>query len=160
MLFLSCLMMSMSTFLTAFSTNIWIYSALRFITGFGRATIGTSALVLSTELVGRRWRGQVGVIGFFCFTLGFLSLPAIAYSQRAHSWRSLYIWTSIPTFLYSITVHFLVRESPRWLFVRGRKEDAIATLKCIAPIDSATTKTPFTVKLYFEPVLRARNMER
>ncbi|CAL8149983.1 unnamed protein product [Prunus armeniaca] len=144
MLFLSCLMMSLSTFLTAFSTNIWMYSALRFITGFGRATIGTSALVLSTELVGRRWRGQVGVIGFFCFTLGFLSLPAIAYSQRAHSWRSLYIWTSIPTFLYSITVHFLVRESPRWLFVRGRKEDAIATLKCIAPIDSATTKTPFT----------------
>ncbi|KAM1004137.1 hypothetical protein ACFX13_004437 [Malus domestica] len=144
MLFLSCLMMSLSTFLTAFSTNIWIYSVLRFITGFARATIGTSALVLSTELVGRRWRGQVGVMGFFCFTLGFLSLPAIAYALRAHSWRTLYFWTSIPTLLYSIMVHFLVCESPRWLFVRGRKEDAIETLKCIAPVNSTTIKAPLT----------------
>ncbi|KAM5586900.1 organic cation/carnitine transporter 3-like [Rosa sericea] len=133
MLFLSCLMMSFTTLLTAFSTNIWIYSFLRFVTGFARATIGTSALVLSTELVGKRWRGQVGVIGFFCFTLGFLSLPAIAYTHQSHSWRTLYFWTSIPTLFYSILVHFLVRESPRWLFVRGRKEDAISTLKCISP---------------------------
>ncbi|PQQ05368.1 hypothetical protein Pyn_36562 [Prunus yedoensis var. nudiflora] len=65
MLFLTCLVMSLSTFLTAFSSNIWIYSILRFITGFGRATIGTSALVLSTELVGRRWRGQ----GFYPYQL-------------------------------------------------------------------------------------------
>ncbi|KAK7844737.1 organic cation/carnitine transporter 3 [Quercus suber] len=28
-------------------------------------------------------------------------------------------------------VHFFVRESPRWLFVRGRKEEAVATLKSI-----------------------------
>ncbi|PRQ30318.1 putative major facilitator superfamily domain-containing protein [Rosa chinensis] len=39
MLFLSCLMMSFTTLLTAFSTNIWIYSFLRFVTGFGRSTI-------------------------------------------------------------------------------------------------------------------------
>ncbi|KAK9937346.1 hypothetical protein M0R45_014143 [Rubus argutus] len=133
MLFLSCLAMSFTTLLTAFSSNIWIYSLLRFLTGFGRATIGTSALVLSTELVGKRWRGQVGVIGFFCFTLGFLSLPAIAYTHQSHSWRTLYFWTSIPTLFYSILVYFLVQESPRWLFVRGRKEDAISTLKCISP---------------------------
>ncbi|BBH01408.1 organic cation/carnitine transporter 3 [Prunus dulcis] len=139
--------MSLSTFLTAFSSNIWIYSILRFITGFGLATIGTSALVLSTELVGRRWRGQVGVIGFFCFTLGFLSLPAIAYTQRAHSWRTLYFCISI-TFLYCIMVHFLVRESPRWLFVQGRKEEAIATLKHIAPINGTTTKTPLTSSFF------------
>ncbi|KAL6283097.1 hypothetical protein ACE6H2_014026 [Prunus campanulata] len=148
MLFLTCLVMSLSTFLTAFSSNIWIYSILRFVTGFGRATIGTSALVLSTELVGRRWRGQVGVIGFFCFTLGFLSLPAIACTQRAHSWRTLYFWTSIPTFFYCIMVHFLVRESPRWLFVQGRKEEAIATLKHIAPINGTTTKTPLTSSFF------------
>ncbi|CAL9016439.1 unnamed protein product [Prunus brigantina] len=148
MLFLTCLVMSLSTFLTAFSPNIWIYSILRFTTGFGRATIGTSALVLSTELVGRRWRGQVGVIGYFCFTLGFLSLPAIAYTQRAHSWRTLYFCTSIPTFLYCIMVHFLVRESPRWLFVRGRKEEAIATLKHIEPINGTSTKTPVTSSFF------------
>ncbi|KAL4597768.1 hypothetical protein ACB092_11G012900 [Castanea dentata] len=132
MIFLSCLTMSLSSLLTVFSTNIWVYSALRLVCGFGRATIGTSALALTAELVGKRWRGQVGVIGFFCFTIGFLSLPAIAYLNRGSSWRSLYLWTSIPGIFYSMLVHFFVRESPRWLFVRGRKEEAVATLKSIA----------------------------
>ena len=133
MLFLSCLAMSLSSLLTVFSSNIWVYSALRLVSGFGRATIGTCALVLTTELVGKRWRGQVGVIGFFCFTLGFLSLPAIAYLNRGSSWRYLYLWTSIPAILYSMLVYFFVCESPRWLFVRGRKEEAVATLKSMAP---------------------------
>ncbi|KAE8733516.1 Organic cation/carnitine transporter 2 [Hibiscus syriacus] len=113
--------------------------ALRFINGFGRATVGTCALVLSTELVGKRWRGQVGVIGFFCFTLGFLSLPAMAYVNRGSSWRTLYLWISVPTILYCILVHFLVPESPRWLFVKGRKEEAVTTLKGLAQTASALT---------------------
>ena len=109
------------------------YSALRLVRGFCRVTIGTSALVLTTELVGKRWRGQVGMMGFFTFTVGFLSLPAIAYLNRVSSWRSLHLWTSIPGILYSMLVHFFVRESPRWLFLHGRKEEAVATLKSLAP---------------------------
>ncbi|KAK7844736.1 organic cation/carnitine transporter 2, partial [Quercus suber] len=35
--------------------------------------------------------------------------------------------------LYSTLVHFFVCESPRWLFVHGRKEEAVATLKSIEP---------------------------
>ncbi|KAK8542549.1 hypothetical protein V6N13_136878 [Hibiscus sabdariffa] len=139
MLLFSCLTMSLSSIFTVFSPNIWIYSALRFINGFGRATVGTCALVLSTELVGKRWRGQVGVIGFFCFTLGFLSLPVMAYVNRSSSWRSLYLWISVPTILYCILVHFLIPESPRWLFVKGRKEEAVTTLKGLAQTASALT---------------------
>ncbi|KAL5744919.1 hypothetical protein ACOSP7_027801 [Xanthoceras sorbifolium] len=133
MLFLTCLMMSLSSLLTILSTNVWIYSALRFVNGFGRATIGTCAIVLSTELVGKKWRGQVGTLGFLCFTLGFLSLPAIAYINRGSSWRALYFWTSTPTILYSMLVPFLVRESPRWLFVQGRTDEAVSIIKSITP---------------------------
>ncbi|KAF3448794.1 hypothetical protein FNV43_RR09507 [Rhamnella rubrinervis] len=134
MIFLGSLVMSLSALSTAFSNNIWIYSALRFICGCGRAIVGTSALVLSTELVGKKWRGHAGTIGFFCFTLGFLSLPAMAYIIRGSSWRIMYLWTSIPTLLYCIVIHLLVYESPRWLFVRGRKEEAIATLKSMSSL--------------------------
>lgn len=102
--------------------------------GFGRATIGTSSLVLATELVGKRWRGQVSVIGFLCFTIGFLSLPAMAYANRGYSWRNLYLWTSVPTVLYCALVKLLVQESPRWLLVRGKMEEAVAALRCIASI--------------------------
>ncbi|RZC88233.1 hypothetical protein C5167_016035 [Papaver somniferum] len=135
LLVISCLMMSSSTFLTAFSPNIWIYSILRFVTGFGRATISTCSLVLSTEIVGKSRRDKVGIIGFICFTLGFLSLPAMAYFTRGSSWRMLYILTSVPAVLYSVIVHFMIYESPRWLMVQGRKEEAINTLKGIASSD-------------------------
>ncbi|XP_057949281.1 organic cation/carnitine transporter 3-like [Malania oleifera] len=131
-LLLSCLLMSLTALLTAFSPNIWVYSALKFVVGFGRSAVGGCAIVLSTETVGKRWRGQVSIIGFFCFTLGFLSLPAIAFINRGSSWRLLYLWTSIPTLFYCVLIHFFVRESPRWLFVQGRREEAIATLKSIA----------------------------
>ncbi|PON49467.1 Major facilitator, sugar transporter-like [Parasponia andersonii] len=144
MLSLSCLAMAVSTLLTTFATNVWTYSALRFVGGFSRATIGTCALVLSSELVGKQWRGQVGVIGFFCFTLGFLSLPAIAYLNRGSSWRNLYVWTSVPTIFYSLVVHFLVHESPRWLFVKGRTEEAIATIKIMAQANHKTFTVSFS----------------
>ncbi|ESQ27182.1 hypothetical protein EUTSA_v10018401mg [Eutrema salsugineum] len=135
MLFLSCLVMSISTMLTVFSPNIWVYAFLRFVNGFGRATIGTCALVLSTELVGKKWRGRVGIMSFFGFMLGFLSLPIMAYINRGNSWRVLYIWTSIPTIIYCFLVRFFVCESPRWLFVRGRREEAISILKRVASTD-------------------------
>ncbi|KAF7807036.1 organic cation/carnitine transporter 3-like [Senna tora] len=138
MLFFSTLLMSLSSFLAAFAPDLWAYSSLKFLIGFGRATIGTSALVLATEAVGKQRRGQVGVLGFICFTLGFLSLPAMAYLNRNSSWRNLYLYTSIPTFFYSVLVKLLARESPRWLLVQGRKEEAISTLKSMASISQNT----------------------
>ncbi|KAH7536664.1 organic cation/carnitine transporter 3 [Ziziphus jujuba] len=129
LLFLSSMTMSVSALLTSFAGNVWIYSALRFASGFGRASIGGCALVLSTEMVSRKWRGQVGIIGFFCFTLGFLSLPWIAYVNRNSSWRVLYLWTSVPGILYCALIFFFVSESPKWLFSQGRNEEAVASLE-------------------------------
>ncbi|XP_027080857.1 organic cation/carnitine transporter 3-like [Coffea arabica] len=135
LLVLSCLLMSISGLLTALvSTNVWIYTALRFLCGFGRASVGTCALVLATEMVGKRWRAHVGMIGFLFFTLGFLSLPLMAYLNRGSSWRVLYFWSCAPTVLYSILVHFFAYESPRWLYVRGRKQEFLSTLKSIATV--------------------------
>lgn len=132
LLVLSCLLMSLTGVLTAFSTNIWMYTGLRFISGFGRATIGTCALVLATELVGKKWRGNVGIIGFIWFTFGFLSLPLIAFLLKGSSWRLIYLWTCVPCILYSILVYFSVHESPRWLFVKGKKEEFTETLRSMA----------------------------
>ncbi|XP_059664507.1 organic cation/carnitine transporter 3-like [Cornus florida] len=138
MLLLSCSLMSVAGLLTVIlSTSVWIYSAFKFVSGFGRATVGTCSLVLSMELVGKKWRGEVGIIGFLCSTLGFLSLPLIAYLNRTSSWRILYLWTCIPTIIYCTSVYFFVPESPRWLFVRGRKEEFMATLKHIAQYNSS-----------------------
>ncbi|CAL5438028.1 unnamed protein product [Camellia sinensis] len=133
LLTLSCLIMSIPAFLISFCSNLWLYSALKFVSGFGRAGIGACVLVLSSEIVGKRWRGQVGLSGLLLSTIGFLSLPAIAFLTRGSSWRVLYLWTSVPAIIYAIIVHFFVYESPRWLIMQGREQEAIAALVKLSP---------------------------
>ncbi|ONI11815.1 hypothetical protein PRUPE_4G127400 [Prunus persica] len=123
LLLISCLIMSVAALITSFANNIWTYSALRFISGFGCASIGTCALVLLTEKVGEQWRGRVGILGFFFFTCGFLSLPLIAYINRFSIWRVLYLWTSIPGIFYCSLLHFFCHRVPKMALhaqLRGR----------------------------------------
>ncbi|KAI6683465.1 hypothetical protein NL676_029378 [Syzygium grande] len=133
LLVLSCSIMSLAALATSFSPNVWVYSALRLVSGFGRASIGTSALVLSTEIVGKKSRGLIGMIGLFIGTLGLLALSATAYLLRDASWRYLYVSTSAPAILYCLLIFFYVRESPKWLLMQGREDEAMAILGKIAP---------------------------
>ncbi|KAL9231095.1 hypothetical protein vseg_006358 [Gypsophila vaccaria] len=154
LLLLSCLCMSLSGVLTAmFSRNILVYSFLRFVSGFGRAAIGTCSLVLATEVVGRQWRGKVGVIGFVCFSLGFLSLPGIAFINQGNSWRAIYMWTSVPALIYTVFVFFFVNESPRWLLIKGRNEEAVDSLRRIA----TTRRSSLTLSFFGEEDAPAGN---
>lgn len=131
---LSCILTSATSFLTSLSPNIWIYALLRFANGFARSGIGICCLVLATEAVGRKWRGQVGQYGFFFFSAGFLSLPLIAYPTRT-SWRTLYKILSLFPFCYATLLLPFVSESPRWLLVMGRSGEALDVLKKFARLN-------------------------
>ncbi|GFZ12311.1 organic cation/carnitine transporter1 [Actinidia rufa] len=133
-LLVSCLLTSITAFVTSLSPNIWIYALLRFANGFARSGIGICCLVLSTEAVGRHWRGQVGQYGFFFFSAGFLSLPLIAYPTRT-CWRNMYRIISLLPFLYSLFILPFVAESPRWLLVQGRREEALNVLRRFARLN-------------------------
>lgn len=137
LLLLSCFAMSITAFTTIFSTDIWIYSSFRFVCGCFRASIVTTTLVLLMEKVGKRWRGQAGIIGFFSFSLGTLTLPALAYINRNSSWKTLYVWTSVPGILYCIAVFPFLSESPRWLLIHGYKAEALAVLRKLASSSSS-----------------------
>nr|TKV95751.1 hypothetical protein SEVIR_9G382600v2 [Setaria viridis] len=129
MLVMALASMSVAGALTAFAPNVWA------------SMVGTCALVLSTELVWNRWRNTVNFAAFSCFNLGFLSLPAVAYAFRGASWRSMYLWTSLPCLFYAVLLHFLAQESPRWLLVRGRTQEAVETLRQIAAHNGSGTAT-------------------
>lgn len=137
MLIISCLSMSITSIIIVFSTNVWIYSAFKFLIGFWRSSIGTCVLVLLTEKVSTEWRFTVGIVEYFCFTLGYMSLPGVAYVFRFSSWKSVYIWTSIPAIIYSIIGYLFVTESPRWLLMQGRNKEAIAMLKGMSSEENA-----------------------
>ncbi|XP_028792482.1 organic cation/carnitine transporter 1-like [Neltuma alba] len=141
----SCILTSITAFATSLSPNVWVYAVLRFAMGFARSGIGICCLVLSTESVGREWRGQVGQYGFFFFTIGFLSLPLLAYPTRT-SWRNLYRIFSLLPLAYVILCLPFVSESPRWLLVRGRAKEALAVLDRYARLNGKK-KLPDTLRL-------------
>ncbi|XP_049362042.1 organic cation/carnitine transporter 3-like [Solanum verrucosum] len=128
MLFFGCLIMSIASIFIAFCNNVWMYSALRFLSGYGRAAIGSSVLVLCSESVGKRYQGKVGTIGFFMSTFGFVSLPCLAYFSKDYSWRVLYLSTSLPAIVYCLLIQFCVYESPIWLLSKGKVIEAYAVL--------------------------------
>lgn len=134
LLLVSCSVMSACSSIIVLSRNIWIYSFLRFLTGLARASIGTCTIVLITEKIGTKWRGLSSVFDAAFFVVGTLSLPMIAnYINDGHSWRFMYLWTSIPLMVYCVILYFFVTESPRWLFMQGRVEEAIKILKYLSP---------------------------
>ncbi|XP_042486586.1 organic cation/carnitine transporter 1-like [Macadamia integrifolia] len=140
----SCLLTSITAFLTSFSPNVWIYALLCFSNGFAWSGIGICCFVLSTEVIGRKWRGQVGQYGFFFFTTGFLSLSLIAYPNRT-SWRNIYKIISLLPFLYSILILPFVSESPRWLIVRGRNKEALQILNKLARLNGKKLPQNLTI---------------
>ncbi|TVU46718.1 hypothetical protein EJB05_06270, partial [Eragrostis curvula] len=159
MLILSLASMSVAGALTAFAPNVWAYAALRFAAGFARSVIGTCTLVLSTELVGKKWRDMVNVAAFFCYTFGFLSLPALAYAlPRDASWRSMYVWVSVRCLCYAVLLCFVAQESPRWLLVRGRTQEAADTLRQIASRNGSCTASISTLEARMK-VVEARTSE-
>ncbi|KAJ4834557.1 hypothetical protein Tsubulata_923720 [Turnera subulata] len=131
---LSCILTSITCFITSLSPNLWIYALFRFANGFARSGIETSCIVLAAEAVGRKWRGQVGQFGFFFYTVGFISLPVMAYLTR-HNWRDLYRIMSLLPLVYSLLMFPLISESPRWLLVRGRSEEALEVLRKFARVN-------------------------
>ncbi|KAG0550845.1 hypothetical protein BDA96_01G372600 [Sorghum bicolor] len=145
MLLVSLVSMSVAGVLAIFAPNVWVYAALRLLSGFFRSMVGTCTLVLSTELVGKRCRHMVSAAAFFGFALGFLSLPALAYAFRDASWRNMYFWTSVPCLCYCVLLYFLVPESPRWLLVRGRKLDAMEALKQIISLNGSCATASFSL---------------
>ncbi|KAG9132117.1 hypothetical protein Leryth_027666 [Lithospermum erythrorhizon] len=140
MLFCSSIIMSVATFCTAFSMNVWVYSAMRFTSGIGRAAIGSCALVIATESVGKKWQGKVGSVGFVVFTMGSLSLPPIAYFLQNYSWRIMYVLISIPSISYCIILQLFAYESPKWLLSQGRQREALQVLNKLAGNDDETTE--------------------
>ncbi|KAI5394746.1 organic cation/carnitine transporter 3 [Lathyrus oleraceus] len=135
-LVLSCLSSSIVSILIVFSPNIWIYSAFKFLIGFFRSSIGTCVLVLITEKVSTEWRFTVGMAEYLCFLLGTMSLPGIAYANRLNSWRLVYIWTSVPAICYSVLAYIFVTESPRWLLMQGRHQEAMAMLTGVSSLEN------------------------
>ncbi|VVD01760.1 unnamed protein product, partial [Leptidea sinapis] len=87
---------------------------------------------IALELAGPNYRSFVTVMTCIFYTLGLILLSVVTYFLR--DWRSLALATSVPFFLYYL-YWFILPESPRWLLMKERIEEANKVLQSIARVN-------------------------
>ncbi|KAK2152867.1 hypothetical protein LSH36_316g08008 [Paralvinella palmiformis] len=114
-------------FISAFSPVWEMFAFCRFFVGVGFGATMVVSCVYPLEFVGQRWRTLCGTIGFWA--IGGMVLALCGYLLRP--WNYLIILTSASGVLYYIA-WFFVPESPRWLALRDRFDEAEAIFLKIA----------------------------
>jgi MFS family permease len=126
---------TVATVLTAFSMNPMWYFAARFLTGTGIG--GEYAAINSAidELIPARYRGRVDVAINGSFWVGaaggaLLTLPLLNPNviDQAWGWRLAFGLGAILA-IGILIVRRNVPESPRWLFIHGREDEAETVVK-------------------------------
>lgn len=117
--------------LTAFSTDVWQLIVFRFLLGIGIGADYPISATLVTEFAADDRRGRHGtslgamwfVGAFTAYVVGFCLLPLGEWA-----WRGMLLFGA----LFALVVFFLRRkmpESPRWLVLHGRADQAKAVLE-------------------------------
>ncbi|MDR3752689.1 MAG: MFS transporter [Terracidiphilus sp.] len=118
----------------------------RLLQGMSGGLIGVVVPLYLAECLSASNRGKGTAIFQWLLTLGIVAAALIGmyFSYRVaavtklndatalshfedHAWRSIF-WVSLPPGLLFVLGGFFVTESPRWLFLRNRKEHAYAAL--------------------------------
>ncbi|MFJ6793718.1 MFS transporter [Streptomyces sp. NPDC091268] len=137
-----------ATALTALSFSSWWFFAFRFLTGFGIG--GEYAAINSAidELIPSKYRGRVDLVINGSFWLGavagaLLSVVALNTDIFAPSvgWRLTFA-LGVVLGLVILLVRRHVPESPRWMFIHGRGEEAEALVTEIERQVEADTGRP------------------
>lgn len=142
-LILSAVVYAVSAILSAVATSFWFLVIARMIGGFG---VGASLIIAPmyiAEIAPAAMRGRMVsfnqlniVIGISAaFFSNFLVLKlgksdagwAQALQFGPHNWRWMLGLETFPALLYFFSL-FAVPESPRWLILRGRNDEALETM--------------------------------
>lgn len=118
---------SVGMFVTALTTAVPAFGAMRFITGLGLGVVIATAGATMAEFAPAGKRQFYNAIvysgvpagGVLASVLGILFLNSIG-------WRGLFIIGSLPLLILLPLAWYKLPESPRWLLSRGREQDALA----------------------------------
>ncbi|XP_037793895.1 organic cation transporter protein-like [Penaeus monodon] len=91
-----------------------------------RCGLTTPTSAAAMEVNEPKYRAAVGILIFLPWALTVLVLGGYGYLLR--DWRWLSVTTSLPCLLF-LPMLLVLDESPRWLIVRGRHDDALRVLQ-------------------------------
>ncbi|XP_025726768.1 solute carrier family 22 member 14 isoform X1 [Callorhinus ursinus] len=129
---MSLLGLAIFGFGAAFVNSFHQYLFFRF--GVSQALVGyaISSLCLATEWLMGQHRAHAIILEHCFFSVGILFLTGLAYSLP--HWRLLFLVGGAPVFLL-ISYIWIVPESPRWLLMKGKLEDAKQVLCYAASVN-------------------------
>jgi len=128
-----------SALFSSISTNWYLFVVLRFIGGIGVGASSIIAPVYISEISPAEARGRLVVLFQFNIVFGIvislLSNYLIVYilgPDHADSWRYMLGVMAVPSVLFLLLLKF-IPETPRWLLLKGRREEAKKILMVINP---------------------------
>ena len=127
---------SMFSGLTIFATGVGQFLIYRFITGMCLGGMIPVDTALVSEYISAKHRGRFVAVLTVLWPFGLLAAAISSLMLvPTHGWRILFILGVLPAAL-SFIVRWKVPESPRWLAIKGRKEEAATVLKQLGATDA------------------------
>eukprot|EP00092_Neocalanus_flemingeri_P029890 GFUD01032455.1.p1 GENE.GFUD01032455.1~~GFUD01032455.1.p1 ORF type:complete len:556 (+),score=67.08 GFUD01032455.1:172-1839(+) len=108
----------------AFSTSMMIFTLLRWCVAVCSVSMFTCGYVYCMEIVGGNWGTYIGIGLEIPWSFAYMLIPLVSWIFPA--WNQFTIAVSIPVILMIILLSIpgMVPESPRWLLIQGRIDDA------------------------------------
>jgi MFS family permease len=130
MFFITLAIYLVGTAATSLSWNIWSFSVFRFVTGAGIGGEYTAINSTIQELIPARMRGRTDLIingsfwlGAAAGALGSIILLDSSFIDPEIGWRLAFLSGAVLG-LVIIVMRLWIPESPRWLVIHGRAEEA------------------------------------
>ena len=118
------LIYSIGSFLCGIDTDYWMLLVFRFLTGFGLGGELPAASTLVSELSPLKSRGRNVVILESFWAWGWIAASLVAFLVIPYyGWRMAFFIGAVPA-LFAAALRFMVPESPRYLELNGRREEA------------------------------------
>ncbi len=123
----SVLIYTAASLANAISWNVASLSFFRLVTGVGLSAVTVIANTYLSEVFPARVRGKSMAI---VMTIGLIGIPATAWVARfvipmaPWGWRVVFIWGALGMLVLPFAMR--MRESPRWLLINGRADEAEA----------------------------------
>lgn len=115
--------------------------------------ITTCPFVTAVELVGLKQRVIVSAMCNMTFVVGVVLIAVLAWF--VNNWRTYILILYIPAIIVSVYVWFM-NESARWMLSKGKKDEAISTLKKAAKINNLDPRK-LELDALSDPLLKSEN---
>ena len=124
MLLCAAIMFGLGSVLTVYAANVNVIIIGRFIIGIAIGVSSYTTPLYLSELAPRENRGALVMVNAIAITGGEAISYLVDYGlANSHSWRLMFATSLVPAILLFIGMIYMP-ETPRWLILNGRKDEA------------------------------------